>query len=866
MFSSGKGNFDKLIDKATSQLLLEPDWNSILQICDSIRQRDVQPKYAFSAIRKKIVDKNPRGALYALQVLESCVKNCGIEFNEEVSNKLFMEELKELLSSGNEELKNKILELIQAWGTAFRNEPKMKTVVDMYNLLKLEGHTFPQQKESEAMFASEKAPEWIDGDRCFSCRTEFGITVRKHHCRHCGQIFCSKCTSKQCAIPKFGIERDVRVCDSCFIAIPNTKSKTSSSTSTSTSKETSDLPAEYLASPLSQQSQLPPQKNEREMQEQEELELALALSLDAAENKHLISKEKSATSSTSSSTPASSYSAPSTTSTPYTTSVVDQEVDPELARYLNRPYWEQKQDIQATPSAPEATPATAPPISQSTSQPIYATVNKVQEIPVQNGDDEKFAFLSALSASIDTFNNRMNSNSMRGRSIASDSTVQSLFMQISSMHPQLLTMMQELEDGRVLLEILSDNYIMVRSLREKLDELRKECSDWNRDHQTNMEALQDKLAQIKDAREALDALREDHREKLRQEAEEAERQRQIQLAQKLEVMRQKKQEYLQYQRQIAMQRLQEQEREMQMRLEQQKYHQQMRQMQYMPGMGMPPQGMMPGMVQHGMMSQGMQPGMTHQSGMAGIQQPPQGMQQPPQGMQQPPQGMQQPPQGMQQPPQGMQQPPQGMQQPPQGMQQPPQGMQQPPQGMQQHSQGMQQPSQGMQQPPQGMAPQNIPPQGMQQPQYGQTFNTPSSMHGSPSHVPYQQQPGQPPQQTMEQSMQRPAVPQGYNQPPPQYQGQAQQAPGIQGPVTGYQPMQYQSSQQFSSPNTPMEYTQANPYNMQSMSNALPQSNQPYGAPQGQMYQGGEMPPPAQVPQQAPQQVPQPAEASLISFD
>lgn len=55
------------------------------------------------------------------------------------------------------------------------------------------------------------------------------------------------------------------------------------------------------------------------------------------------------------------------------------------------------------------------------------------------------------------------------------------------------------------------------------------------------EGLQDKLAQIRDARGALNALRDEHREKLRRAAEEAERQRQIQLAQKLEIMRQKKQ-------------------------------------------------------------------------------------------------------------------------------------------------------------------------------------------------------------------------------------------------------------------------------------------------------------------------------------
>ena len=55
------------------------------------------------------------------------------------------------------------------------------------------------------------------------------------------------------------------------------------------------------------------------------------------------------------------------------------------------------------------------------------------------------------------------------------------------------------------------------------------------------ESLQDKLVQLKDAREALDVLREEHREKRRREQEELERQRQIQMAHKLEILRQKKQ-------------------------------------------------------------------------------------------------------------------------------------------------------------------------------------------------------------------------------------------------------------------------------------------------------------------------------------
>ena len=33
--------YNMIAEKATSQLLLEPDWDSILQICDAIRQGDV---------------------------------------------------------------------------------------------------------------------------------------------------------------------------------------------------------------------------------------------------------------------------------------------------------------------------------------------------------------------------------------------------------------------------------------------------------------------------------------------------------------------------------------------------------------------------------------------------------------------------------------------------------------------------------------------------------------------------------------------------------------------------------------------------------------------------------------------------------
>ncbi|XP_017140975.1 rabankyrin-5 [Drosophila miranda] len=57
---------------------------------------------------------------------------------------------------------------------------------------------------------------WAESDLCQECTTKFSITMRKHHCRHCGRVLCSKCSSNDVPIIKFGINKPVRVCSVCF--------------------------------------------------------------------------------------------------------------------------------------------------------------------------------------------------------------------------------------------------------------------------------------------------------------------------------------------------------------------------------------------------------------------------------------------------------------------------------------------------------------------------------------------------------------------------------------------------------------------------------------------------------------------------
>ena len=279
-----------------------------------------------------------------------------------------------------------------------------------------------------------------------------------------------------------------------------------------------------------------------------------------------------------------------------------EQQQPELEKYLDREYWEQQ-------SRGTAKAAMAPQPLVEREQVQVSPPSEFHRAENEELDD----FTMSLRTQLEIFVNRMKSNSSRGRPIATDSSVQTLFMNVMTMHGKLVKYIAEQEEERVMYE-----------------------------------GLQDKLNQVKDARAALDALREEEAERKRLELEEAERQRQIQLAAKLEVMRKKKAEYLEYQRQVALQRMADQEREVAKIAEANKaaYMQQQgmynmylpyaggyqpqagmqpagQPLQY-PGMpqqyqvyqpGMPPQ---PGMIQQpGMPSQpGMQPGMPTQSSMA----------------------------------------------------------------------------------------------------------------------------------------------------------------------------------------------------------------------------------------------------------
>ncbi|KAG4984940.1 hypothetical protein AAZX31_12G016500 [Glycine max] len=143
-FFQDSGHAGKLVGEATSEALHEPDWATILHICDLINADQLNTAELVRAIKKRVVAKSPRGQYLALVLLEALVKNCDKAFLE-VATERVLDEMVKLIDDPQTILnnRNKALIMIEAWGESTIELRYLPVYAETYKSLKSRGIRFP---------------------------------------------------------------------------------------------------------------------------------------------------------------------------------------------------------------------------------------------------------------------------------------------------------------------------------------------------------------------------------------------------------------------------------------------------------------------------------------------------------------------------------------------------------------------------------------------------------------------------------------------------------------------------------------------------------------------------------------------------
>ncbi|CAL4973375.1 unnamed protein product [Urochloa decumbens] len=108
------------VEKATSHLLMGPDWAVNLEICDILNADVWQTKDVVKAVKKRLQNKDPKVQFFALTLLETMMKNCGEYVQFEVAEQHVLQEMVKIIQKKNDmQVRDKILLLLDSWQEAF---------------------------------------------------------------------------------------------------------------------------------------------------------------------------------------------------------------------------------------------------------------------------------------------------------------------------------------------------------------------------------------------------------------------------------------------------------------------------------------------------------------------------------------------------------------------------------------------------------------------------------------------------------------------------------------------------------------------------------------------------------------------------
>uniref|UniRef100_A0A7N1A017 Uncharacterized protein n=1 Tax=Kalanchoe fedtschenkoi TaxID=63787 RepID=A0A7N1A017_KALFE len=140
------------VDKATSDLLIGPDWTMNMEICDSINSNHWQAKDVVKAVKKRLQHRSSTVQILALTLLETMVKNCGDYVHFQIVDRNILQDMVKIVrKKADTNVRNKILDLLDSWQEAFGGPGgKYPQYYWTYEELKRSGVQFPKRSRDAA--------------------------------------------------------------------------------------------------------------------------------------------------------------------------------------------------------------------------------------------------------------------------------------------------------------------------------------------------------------------------------------------------------------------------------------------------------------------------------------------------------------------------------------------------------------------------------------------------------------------------------------------------------------------------------------------------------------------------------------------
>ncbi|XP_050779637.1 myotubularin-related protein 3 isoform X3 [Gopherus flavomarginatus] len=145
-----------------------------------------------------------------------------IETGHQQEVEILKKQVQELRSRLESQYLNSSLRFSGDYGDEVTSIPDSESNLDQNCLSRCSTEIFSEASWEQVDKQDTEVTRWLPDHlaaHCYGCDSTFWLASRKHHCRNCGNVFCSSCCNQKVPVPSQQLFEPSRVCKSCYSSL-----------------------------------------------------------------------------------------------------------------------------------------------------------------------------------------------------------------------------------------------------------------------------------------------------------------------------------------------------------------------------------------------------------------------------------------------------------------------------------------------------------------------------------------------------------------------------------------------------------------------------------------------------------------------